>query len=627
VIASQILSLLFFFFLALASAEDPAATTDADVVIVAGHVLTMDANSTVHSPGAVAVKGTKIVAVGEEAAVRARFRAARTIEARDSVLLPGLVNAHTHAAMTLFRGFTDGLPLETWLTTKIFPAEKAGVTALSVRAGTRLALAEMARSGTTTFCDMYYFEDVVAEETERAGLRAVLGSTVIGFPVPDAPDVAAALERADAFLTRFQDHPLIVPAVAPHSTYTLDAETLQKCRALADEFGAPLLIHLSETRAEVEDVRKRFGETPIGRAESLGLFSSGPTIAAHCVHPTEADIAILARRRVGVAHCPESNMKLGSGVAPIPKLLAKGIAVGLGTDGAASNDDLDLFEEIDSAAKLQKVAALDPTAIDAKTVVRMATIGGARALFLGEKIGSIEVGKEADLVLAGGSREGLSPMGDPWSFVAYVLKGADVSLTMVAGRVVFENGTFPTIDAAGAARDVSQWRKRIEASMAGGDSATSEEEEEKGEARIEIVSKGGFAAFLESRLIASSRGGFIARVNTHRPDDPAAIYWEKWTVDGAAVREIARALDDAGSFAKQGVVRLPKGLVVADAPAEAWRLTIGGETVSVEVEPGAQVVDSFPAPMRAAREALYRLTSGTPTASGRGSPPAEIGAD
>lgn len=597
-----------------------AAATEADVLVVAGHVLTVDGTMTVHSPGAVAVKGGKIVAVGPEADVRARVRAARTIEARDSVLLPGLVNAHTHAAMTLFRGFTDGLALEAWLETKIFPAEKVGVTAESVRAGTRLALAEMARTGTTTFCDMYYFMDVVAEETERAGLRAVLGSTVIGFPVPDAKDVDAALARADALLTKYQDHPLIVPAVAPHSTYTLDAETLRKCRALADEFGYPLLIHLSETRAEVADVTKRFGKSPIAYADEIGLFSSGTTVAAHCVHPTDEDVAILAKRGVGVAHCPESNMKLGSGVAPVGKLLAAGVAVGLGTDGAASNDDLNLFEEIDSAAKLQKVAALDPTAIDAKTVVRMATMGGARALRLDSKVGSIEPGKEADLVLVGGDREGLAPAGDPWSFVAYVAKGSDVAMTMVAGRVVFENGRFPTIDAAGAARDVRSWRARIEASMSGGGGAETE-----AETRLEIVSKGGFAAFLESRIVASSRG-FVAHVSSSRPEDDGrkrSFHWRKWRVDAGDVRALAKSLADGG-FEKIGVVKLPKGVSVADAASETWTLEFGGKTATVEVEPGAQVVDSFPAVLKTASDALGEILSRPPDEKGEGEPPHDV---
>jgi len=606
----------------LTAAVAAPAETEADLLLVAGHVLTMDAKSTVLSPGAVAVKGTKIVAVGEEAAVRSQVKAARTIEARDAILLPGLVNAHTHAAMTLFRGSADGLPLETWLSTRIFPAEKVGATADSVRAGTRLALAEMARTGTTTFCDMYYFMDAVAEETERAGLRAVLGSTVIGFPVPDAPDVEAALERADAFLVKWQDHATIVPAVAPHSTYTVDAEVLKRCRALADEFASPLLIHLAETRAESEDVKKRFGSTPIAYAESLGILE-GPTVAAHCVVPTDDEIAILARRRVGVAHCPQSNMKLGSGVAPLKKLLAAGVAVGLGTDGAASNDDLNLFEEIDTAAKLQKVAALDPTALDAKTAVSLATIGGAKALGLDAKIGSLEVGKEADLVLAGGAREGLAPLGDPWSFVAYVLKGSDVTLTMVAGRVVYENGAFPTIDAAAAAKDVRAWRAKIEAALVAASTGSGEPE-----ARIEILSKGGFAPFLESRTIASSRG-FAARLNSgvSRRAEPEqnlpSVFWEKWTVDGAAIRAIVAALRDSGA-AKLGKVELPVGIAVMDAPSQTWSVTIGDEKFTIEVEAGAQVVKSFPAPLQAARDAIAELMKRPPDAKGDGAPPAEL---
>jgi 5-methylthioadenosine/S-adenosylhomocysteine deaminase len=450
--------------LALLFALQPAPKAAADVVIVAGRVATMDAKGVVLEPGAVAIAGTKIVAVGSPADVAAKFDAKRTIDAPDAVLMPGLVNAHTHVPMTLFRGFTDGLSLEAWLKTKIFPAEKVGVTVESVRAATRLGLAEMIRGGTTTYCDMYYFEDAIAEETKHAGVRGILGETVIGFPVADAADPDAALALTEKFLQRWHDDPLVVAAVAPHSTYTVAPEVLKKCRALASRFDAPLVIHLCETRAEVEDVKTRFGKTPIAHAESLDLFS-GRTIAAHVVHPTAEEISILAQRRVGVAHCPQSNMKLGSGTAPVPALLKAGVAVGLGTDGAASNDDLDLFEEIDTAAKLQKLAALDPTAIDAKTVVAMATIGGARALGLDSKIGSIEAGKEADLVLVGGTRAGLVPQGDVWGFLAYVAKASDVQTVMVAGRILLDRGLLTTIDEAAAARDVVAWRAKIEAAL------------------------------------------------------------------------------------------------------------------------------------------------------------------
>ncbi|MBI1850428.1 MAG: amidohydrolase [Planctomycetes bacterium] len=438
--------------------------TAADVVIVAGRVVTMDAKTAVLEPGAVAVAGTKIVAVGSPADVAASVDAKRTIDAPDSVLIPGLVNVHTHVPMTLFRGFTDGLSLEAWLQTKIFPAEKVGVTPESVRAGTRLGLAEMIRGGTTTYCDMYYFEDAVAEETKRAGVRGVLGETVIGFPVADAPDTDASLALTESFMKHWHDDPLIVAAVAPHSTYTVSADVLKKCRALANKYDAPLVTHFCETRAEVADVQKRFGKTPIAYAESLDLFS-GRTVAAHVVHPTADEIAILAKRHVGVGHCPQSNMKLGSGAAPVPALLKAGIALGLGTDGAASNDDLDLFEEIDTAAKLQKLVALDPTAIDAKTVFSMATIGGARALGLDSKIGSIEVGKEADLVLVGGTRAGLVPRGDVWGFLAYIVKASDVQTVMVAGHILLERGVLTTIDESAAAREVTAWRAKIEAAL------------------------------------------------------------------------------------------------------------------------------------------------------------------
>lgn len=444
--------------------EASTEKSSVDWIVNVGRLVTMDSQMRVLEPAAVAISGTKIVAIDKPEILRSRFTAKQSIDSPDSVLLPGLINTHTHAAMTLFRGFTDGLSLEEWLHTKIFPAEKAGVTPESVRAGTKLALAEMIRAGTTTYCDMYYFEEIVAEETEKAGVRGVLGQTVIGFPVADAPDVQAGLARTEEFFKQFQSSSLITPAVAPHSTYTLDGTTLVQCRSLANRYSRPLLIHLSETRAEVQDVEQRFGKTPIALAKSLGLFE-GRTIAAHSVHPTTEEIALLAKHKVGVAHCPQSNMKLGSGIAPVPALLKAGVAVGLGTDGAASNDDLNLFEEIDSAAKLQKVAVLSPTAIDAKTVLRMATIEGARALGLEEQIGSIEVGKEADFLVVGSTRAGLTPQGDLYSFLAYIAKASDVHTVFVAGKILLRNGELTTINEKETVRSVQLWRERIEKAL------------------------------------------------------------------------------------------------------------------------------------------------------------------
>jgi len=439
----------------------------ADLIVLADTVVTMDAARRVLEPGAVAVVDRRIAAVGPRDDVLAAWRAPRTLDAPRSVLIPGLVNAHTHAPMTLFRGLVDGLSLEAWLTTQIFPAEAAGLTPESVRAGMRLALAEMIRSGTTTFADMYYFEDLLAEETRAAGMRGVLGWTIIGFPVADASGPDVSLAATEAFLERFSGDPLVVPAVAPHSTYTLEPEALVRCAELADRFDAPLMMHLSETRAEVDEVLARHGRTPIAHADALGLLGAR-TVAAHVVHPTDDDVARLVRAGAGVVHCPQSNMKLGSGIAPVGALLAAGVPVGLGTDGAPSNDDLDLFEEIDTAAKLQKVARLDPTAFDARRAVELATLGGARVLGLDDRIGSIEVGKEADLVLLGGTRAGLVPRGDPWGFLAYVAKGSDVRSVVVAGRVLLEDGELTTIDEAAAAEAVIAWRARIDGALAEG---------------------------------------------------------------------------------------------------------------------------------------------------------------
>jgi 5-methylthioadenosine/S-adenosylhomocysteine deaminase len=401
------------------------------------------------------------VAAGPAAEIAARYKAEQRVDRPDSILTPGLVNTHGHAPMVLLRGIADDVRLQDWLEKYIFPAEARNVTPDFVRWGTRLACAEMLLSGTTTYADMYYFEEVIAEATKECGMRGVLGQTIIRFRVPDAKTPADGLKRAEAFLKRFAGDPLIVPAIAPHAVYTNDDETLKQCRALADRYKAPLLIHLSETRKENEDTVRERGVSPTALLDRLGVLD-GRTVAAHGVWIDGGDADILKKHGTGIAHCPSSNTKLASGIAPVVKFLRLGIATGLGTDGpAGSNNDLNLFEEMDLAAKLQKVTALDPQVLDAKTVFAMATIDGARALGLQRQIGSIEPGKRADLILVRLGQPHSVPLYDVYSQLVYAIKGSDVRDVMVNGRMVVRDGSLLTLDLPAVIEKARGYRQSV----------------------------------------------------------------------------------------------------------------------------------------------------------------------
>jgi 5-methylthioadenosine/S-adenosylhomocysteine deaminase len=416
-----------------------------DLLVVGGTVLTLDDANAILPGGAVAVSGGRIAAVGP-AEDFADAGADRTIDARGGLILPGLVNAHTHAAMTLFRGLADDLPLMTWLREHIFPAE-ARLDADRVHRGALLACAEMIRSGTTCFCDMYLFEDSVARAAREAGLRAVVGEVLYDFPSPNYGPIEAGFEYVVGMMDRWAGDPLIRVAVEPHSPYLCAPDLLTRAAELARDRDARLVIHLSETAAEVEQTRERYGRTPAEHLEALGVL--GPNLVApHCVHLTPDDIARLAEHGAKVAHNPESNMKLASGVAPVPELLRAGVCVGLGTDGCASNNDLDLFREMDTAAKLHKVHTLDPTVLDARTVLRMATIDAARALGLDAETGSLEAGKRADLIVVDLNRPHLTPMHHPESHLVYAVRGSDVVATVVEGRVLMADRRLETLDEA-----------------------------------------------------------------------------------------------------------------------------------------------------------------------------------
>jgi 5-methylthioadenosine/S-adenosylhomocysteine deaminase len=416
------------------------------LLVDGGIVVSVDAAHHVFNPGAVAIDGSEIVAVGPTREIAARFRATERIDAIGDVVLPGLINTHTHAPMVLYRGLADDLPLQDWLEKYIFPAEAKTVSREMVRIGTRLAAAEMIESGTTTFVDMYYFEEEIGRAARAAGLRAVLGQTIIQFPVADAKTPAEGLARTEAFIKEFQHDELITPAVAPHAPYTNDARTLQDARALATKYGVPLISHVSETSTELKDSQTAHaGMSPVAYLESLQFF--GPrTLVAHAVWTSPEDIAILKRHGVGVSHNPESNMKLASGVAPVPAYLSAGIAVGLGTDGAASNNDLDMFEAMRQAAFLHKLQTKDPRAVPASTALDMATIGGARALGMEREIGSLEPGKRADLIIVSMNRPRQTPLYDPISHLVYATHGDDVRTVIVNGKPLMRDRKLTTLN-------------------------------------------------------------------------------------------------------------------------------------------------------------------------------------
>ncbi|MCA1733963.1 MAG: amidohydrolase [Acidobacteria bacterium] len=426
------------------AAPVPAGAEAADLIVRAGFVLTMAGPNL--EDGAIAIRGGEILEVGPAATILARYSAPQTIDAPEAAMLPGLVNAHTHAPMVLYRGIADDRDLMDWLENYIFPAEARNVDAEFVRWGTLLAAAEMIRTGTTTFADMYYFESDIAEATREAGLRAVLGETMIDFPAPDNKTWEEAVAYVREFAARWKDDPLITPALAPHAPFTVSREHLLEVRRLANE---------------VRQVTEATGFPPVAYLESIG-FLAGDVVAAHTVHLTDDEIAILARRGVGSVHNPESNMMLASGVAPVPALIAAGVNVGLGTDGpAGSNNDLDMISEMASAARLQKVVRGDPRALSARQVLELATIGGARALGLEAKIGSLEPGKRADLILIDLAEPGTQPIYSVESAIVYATDGSHVTTTIVDGRILMRDKQLLTVDESAVVAKARQYRDSI----------------------------------------------------------------------------------------------------------------------------------------------------------------------
>ena len=415
-----------------------------DLILSNGALLTMAQGSGAIPDGAVAISKDRIAALGKASEIENSFEAIKTIDARGGLIMPGLVNAHTHAAMTCYRGLADDLPLMEWLTNYMFPAETRS-DADQVYWSTLLACAEMIHSGTTTFCDMYLFEDRVAQAVKQAGMRAVVGEVLYDFPSPHYGSIERGLEFTEFLIKLWQKDPLITIAVEPHALYTCSPDLLKKCRKLADRYGAPLITHLCETQSENMEILKKYGRRPVDHLENLGLLSS-PLIACHCIWLTEEEMDLLARRRARVVHNVESNMKLASGVAPVPELLSRGVVVGLGTDGCASNNNLDLFQEMDFVAKVHKVQRLDPTVMPANVVLEMATLGGAKVLGMEKEIGSLEVGKKADVIILDLNRPHLQPVYNLPSHLVYSATGADVRDVIIDGKLVMENREFFTLD-------------------------------------------------------------------------------------------------------------------------------------------------------------------------------------
>ena len=429
-----------------------------EILVTNGTVLTMDSKDTQLKNGVVAIEKDKIIAVGHMDEF-STWKASRIIDARGGIIMPGLVNAHTHASMTCFRGLADDLPLMTWLNERIFPAESK-LDYDKVYYGALLACAEMILSGTTCFCDMYLFEDAVAVAAKEAKIRAVVGEVLYDFPSPNYGPIEKGFAYTENLVKKWKDDPLITVAVEPHTPYLCSPSLLKRASSLSEDYNLPIVIHVSETEIEVSNSQDQHGLTPIGFLADLQILTPN-LLACHCVVLTDEDIALLKRYDVKVVHMPESNMKLASGISPVPKLLKEGVCVGLGTDGSASNNNLDLFLEMDTAAKLHKVNTFDPTVMDANTVLKMCTIEGARALGLGDLTGSLEPGKKADLIIIDTHKPHLTPMYDPVSHLVYAVSGSDVTTSIINGEVVMEDRKLMTIDIEKVMKDVNTIAEEI----------------------------------------------------------------------------------------------------------------------------------------------------------------------
>ncbi|MFB0532233.1 MAG: amidohydrolase family protein [Desulfatiglandales bacterium] len=431
-----------------------------DIIIEGGTLLTMVEGEEPMHDARVIISGDSIEAISDRQNTPLP-ETGELINAEGAIVLPGLINTHGHSPMTLFRGMADDLPLKSWLFEHIFPAEARHINPDTVYWASLLACLEMIASGTTTSVDGYFLADAIVRATDKAGIRALVAQGVIDFPAPGVPDPKKNVDVALAFMERWIDlSDLITPGLFCHSPLTCAEKTLQQAHEISTRFDSPLQIHLSETREELMEIRKRTGLRPVFYLDDLGLLYSN-VIAAHAIHLNEEEIDLLAERDVKIAHCPESNMKLGSGVAAIGKMLEKGVTVGLGTDGCASNNNLDLFAEMDTAAKLAKVASLDPTLLDARTVLHMATVGGARVIGLEEKIGTIQAGKKADIIIVDVNTPHMTPMYNPYSQLVYSATGGDVRDVIINGKIVYRERRFTTLDSEEIMNQVKSLSRQI----------------------------------------------------------------------------------------------------------------------------------------------------------------------
>ncbi len=451
---------------ATVDAPVPSDENRIDLIVRGDHIVSMDPAGTIIENGAVAVDEGLIIAIGDAATIEAEYSAVETLDGKNRVVMPGLVNGHSHAAMTLLRGVADDLSLMDWLQNYIFPAEVEFVDAEFVRIGTELACWEMIRGGTTTFVDMYYYPDTIAEVVASCGMRAMISATVIDQRSPDAENADDSIAKGVGFINRWQGkNSRISPIFGPHANYTMNAEQLAATRAAAMELGVPVSIHVSESPFELQYSQETYGMPSIEMYESIGFFE-GPTIAAHVVWPTKEEIPILVERKVGVIHNPTSNMKIASGIAPITEMLAAGVRVGLGTDGAASNNDLDMWEEMRLASFLQKVDRMDPEVIPATTVLGMATSGGATAIGLGNSIGSLEVGKRADLIQVAFEDVHHIPTYNVISHLVFVSDEQDVASVVVDGKILMKEREMLTIDTDRVAAEAKALAAKIQTALA-----------------------------------------------------------------------------------------------------------------------------------------------------------------
>lgn len=433
---------------------------NADYIIYADYVLPMDEGRTIIKDGAIAIQGREIADIGSFDNISKKYSSKNISKSKNTAVMPGLINTHTHAAMVYFRGMADDLPLKEWLEGHIWPAEGKWLSPEFVSDATELACLEMIKAGITTYNDMYFFEDASGKAAKKLGMRAVLGAGILDFPTVAGKNADEYFAKAEKFIKNWSEDDLIVPCIAPHAVYTCSPETLSRAKNIADKYNVPIHIHLSETKWEVEDVKKKYGKTPVEHLYGLG-FLDEKIIAVHCIWLNEKEIEMLAEHKVGVSHCIESNLKLSSGIAPVPQMLKAGIKVSFGTDGAASNNDLNILSEMSTAAKIHKAVSNDPTVLDARTALLMATRWGAEVLGIGNITGSLEKGKAADIAIINLEKPHLTPLYDVYSHIVYSARASDIETVFVNGKLVVDDGKLCSADEEEIISKAKEWRRKI----------------------------------------------------------------------------------------------------------------------------------------------------------------------